>query len=82
MKIALRNSHLVASLLEKARIEYNHNPNMMTTTAYSFTQQKTITLKTISDLNALIAERRARGCNEELLNKVEYWHLSKLALNN
>lgn len=51
---------------------------MTQSTAYSFTQQKTVTVTSITQLDDLIEERRKRGCSEPELENFRRWHLARI----
>lgn len=51
---------------------------MTQSTAYSFTQQKTVTITNIAQLDDLTEERRKRGCSESELENFRRWHLAKI----
>ena len=50
----------------------------MTSKAYSFEAQSTVTILTIAQLDDLVAERRNRGCSPKELEQFRNWHLAQL----
>lgn len=78
MKIALRNKALLPLLLKIAMLGSLCNFSKMPEKAFSFTLMEEVEIVSPTQLQELIAERRARGMSPEQLRDFERWHSAAL----